>query len=82
MEDICRRLKILWEIEDIYCGRLKILREIEDIAHSSSNFKTAFLRGEGDSGLTLALLTSGNWRSSNPDPEQVSEVLFVLLLVL
>ena len=64
------------EIEDIYCGRLKILREIEDIA------KTASLRGEGDSGLTLALWTSGNWGSSNPDPEQVSEVLFVLLLVL
>ena len=54
--------------------------EIEDIAQSSSNFKAASLRGEGDSGPTLALLTSGNGGSSNP--EQVSEVLSVLLLVL
>jgi hypothetical protein len=54
--------------------------EIEDIAQSSSNFKAASLRGEGDSGPTLALLTSDNRGSSNP--EQVSEVLSVLLLVL
>ena len=46
------RLKILREIEDILREIEDILREIEDIAHSSSNFKAASLRGEGDSGPT------------------------------
>ena len=53
--------------------------EIEDIAQASSNFKAASLRVEGVSGPTLALFTSDNGGSN---PEQVSEVLSVLLLVL
>ena len=78
IEDILREIEdILREIEDILREIEDILREIEDIAHSSSNFKAASLRVEGVSGPTLALLTSDNGGSN---PEQVSEVLSVLLL--